>query len=103
MTGNRFVPSPVRPRSLHSVQSISLPSAALVVARHPELWGTGLRQMWRLRRTGWWRRPPFLPVPGRDYLAFRMTTAYGDEPSGDASHDLVTYLRWCKAWPHLAR
>ena len=45
----------------------------------------------------------FLPVPGRDYLAFRMSTAYGSDFSGDASDDLVTYLRWCKAWPHLAR
>ena len=97
------MPSRRTPRSLHSVQSISLWSAAWVVARHPELWGTGLRQMWQLRRTGWWRRAPFLPVPGRDYLAFRMSTAYGSDFSGDASDDLVTYLRWCKAWPHLAR
>lgn len=98
-----FVSSPSLPRSLHSVQSISLPSAAVVVARHPDLWITGLRQMWRLRRSGWWRRAPFLPVPGRDYLAFRMSTAYGSEPTPDAAHDLVTYLRWCRAWPHLAR
>ena len=26
---------------------------------------------------GWWRRPPFLPVPTARYLAFRLETAYG--------------------------
>ena len=28
-------------------------------------------------RPGWWRRPPFLPLPAPDYLRFRMETAYG--------------------------
>ena len=31
----------------------------------------------RLARPGWWRRPPFLPLPAPDYLRFRMETAYG--------------------------
>lgn len=46
---------------------------------------------------GWWRRPPFLPLPAPDYLRFRMETAYGG--AGDQEPDpgdLVTYLRWCR-------
>ncbi len=83
------------------METISLSGAARVVVRHPDLWVTGLRQLWVLRRNGWWRRPPFLPVPGRSYLAFRTATAYGSEPASTAEHDLVTYLRWCKAWPQV--
>jgi hypothetical protein len=69
-------------------------SVVLVLAR-PRLWPTAVRQAGRLARPGWWRRPPFLPVPDRDYLRFRLETQYGDaEPD---PHDLVTYLEWCRA------
>lgn len=74
--------------------------AVLAVLPHPSLWGTGLRQARRLARPGWWRRAPFLPVPAPDYLRFRMETAYGgagDQPP--RAEDLVTYLRWCRAFP----
>jgi hypothetical protein len=74
--------------------------AAAAVAVRPSLWITGARQAMVLAAPGWWRRPPFLPVPDRDYLRFRLETAYGGsgfdhEPEPD---DLVTYLRWCKGW-----
>jgi len=26
---------------------------------------------------GWWRKKPFLPIPPKDYLAWRWYTAYG--------------------------
>jgi hypothetical protein len=72
--------------------------AALAVVRHPSLWGVGVRQLLVLAPAGWWRRRPFLPLPDRDYLRFRLETAYGGtgfdhEPEPD---DLLTYLRWCK-------
>jgi hypothetical protein len=67
----------------------------LLVLARPHLWPTALRQAARLARPGWWRRPPFLPVPDPDYLHFRMETQYGAaEPD---PHDLVTYLEWCRA------
>ena len=74
--------------------------ALRAVLPHPSLWRTGLRQARRLARPGWWRRPPFLPLPPADYLRFRMETAYGgagDQPI--APQDLVTYLRWCRDFP----
>jgi hypothetical protein len=72
--------------------------AVVAVVARPPLWGTGLRQAARLARPGWWRRPPFLPLPAPGYLRFRLETAYGGtgEAPPDAA-DLVAYLRWCRA------
>ena len=73
-------------------------AAAVAVARHPSLWPTGARQVLVLAAPGWWRRPPFLPLPTPDYLRFRLQTAYGG--AGDqtpAPDDVVTYLRWCRS------
>lgn len=74
--------------------------AVVAVLRHPSLWWTGLRQAAVLAGPGWWRRPPFLPLPAPEYLRFRIETAYGG--SGDQPprpQDLVTYLRWCRRFP----
>jgi hypothetical protein len=74
-------------------------AAVAAVVRRPGLWGTALRQAAVLAAPGWWRRPPFLPVPPPDYLRFRLQTAYGGDGSGPIEpDDLVTYLAWCKAW-----
>ena len=74
--------------------------AALAVARRPSLWGVAARQAQVLSRPGWWRRPPFLPVPDRAYLRFRMQTAYGGDGAGAPTpDDLVTYLRWSRSYP----
>jgi hypothetical protein len=51
--------------------------------------------MMRLARTGWWRHRPFLPLPGGDYLAFRLLTQYGDEHHPPTPSDVVDYLAWC--------
>jgi hypothetical protein len=67
----------------------------VAVAARPRLWTTAIRQARRLARPGWWRRAPFLPLPDRDYLAFRFTTQYGS--AAPEPHDLVAYLEWCRA------
>ena len=74
-------------------------AAVLAVLRHPTLWGTALRQASRLAAPGWWRRAPHLPVPSPEYLGFRLETQYGAAPSPDPG-DIVTYLRWCREFPH---
>jgi hypothetical protein len=83
-----------------------LVSAATVLAvlRRPDLWVTAVRVSLRLAPRGWWRRPPYLPLPSPAYLRFRLVTAYG----GDGGHppdpaDLVAYLEWCRAWPAILR
>ncbi|HOT81550.1 MAG TPA: hypothetical protein PKY13_16270 [Microthrixaceae bacterium] len=80
----------------------ALLGAVVVVLRHPDLWGTALRQTRLLARPGWWRRPPFLPVPDPEYLRFRLLTAYGgDGTAAPDPSDLIAYLRWCRAYPQV--
>lgn len=70
----------------------------LAVAKRPDLWVTGLRQGWRMVPVGWWRRRPFLPVPTREYLRFRLLTQYGDADARPPAGDVVAYLEWCKQY-----
>ncbi|MFP3900081.1 MAG: hypothetical protein ACLFXM_04450 [Acidimicrobiia bacterium] len=82
----------------HPVPVRWLAAAAAAVAAHPSLWVTAMRQAVALARPGWWRRPPFVPVPAAGYLRFRLETAYGGR--GDRQPppgDLLTYLRWCRS------
>jgi hypothetical protein len=69
------------------------------LARHPGLWWTAIRQVRLLAVPGWWRRAPFLPLPDRAYLRFRLETAYGDPAHALEPADVITYLNWCRAWP----
>lgn len=48
---------------------------------------------WRFRRSDWYRRPPFLPLPPAKYIDWRMHTAYGDA-AGPEPEDLERYLSW---------
>ena len=76
-----------------------LARAALALVRHPGLWSTAVTQLVRLAPRGWWRRRPFLPLPDPAYLQFRLQTQYGDDRPPEPG-DVVTYLHWCRAWPH---
>lgn len=78
-------------------------SAAAAVVAHPTLWPIAARQVVALARPGWWRRPPFLPAPDRDYLAFRLETMYGGRGRPPAGADVVAYLRWCREQRRLSR
>jgi hypothetical protein len=53
-----------------------------------------LKTGWAFRRRHWWRQPPFLPVPDRTYLRWRMYTAYGDEAAVPPPEDVVRFARW---------
>jgi hypothetical protein len=77
---------------------------AALVAFRPSLWPIAARQARRLARPQWWRRPPFLPVPDRDYLRFRFETQYGTGTGTRPDpRDLVTYLEWCREMPEPRR
>lgn len=79
--------------------SAGLVSAAGSVARRPDLWPVALRSLRDLARPGWWRHPPFLPLPDRDWLGFRLETAYGGDGTGPMTgDDLVTWLEWRRSW-----
>lgn len=53
-----------------------------------------LRVAWRFRARAWYRRPPFLPLPPREYVRWRMHTAYGDDDAVPPAEDVERYARW---------
>ena len=65
----------------------------------PWLWAVAVRQLGRLAGRGWWRRPPFLPVPARAYAAFRATTQYGDPTAAPSIDDVLVWLHWVRRFP----
>ena len=50
--------------------------------------------VWAFRRRAWYRQPPFLPVPSRAYLRWRMYTAYGDEEALPPADDVIRFAVW---------
>ena len=68
------------------------------VIAHPSVWWAAIAAVTRLSRRGWWWRPPFLPVPGEAYWAFRLVTAFGGtaETAVMRGDDVVAYLQWCR-------
>ena len=71
--------------------------AIRVLAVRPWLWPTALRQLRNFAPDGWWRRAPFLPIPDRALLEFRVTTQYGDPNHAADADDLLAWLEWCRA------
>jgi hypothetical protein len=67
--------------------------------RDPRLALDLLRAAWRFRARDWYRRPPFLPLPDRTYLAWRMHTAYGDHHTIPPADDIERYARWTRNIP----
>lgn len=64
------------------------------LALHPKILLLMLRAGWRFRARGWYRRPPFLPIPPAEYMEWRMQTAYGLEGPEPTIEELERYLRW---------
>jgi hypothetical protein len=69
--------------------------SVVAVLRRPTLWPIALRVWAHAVPPRWWAHAPFLPLPDRGYLRFRLETAYGAGGT-PAPEDLVTYLRWCR-------
>ncbi len=53
-----------------------------------------LNMLWAFRARRWYRRAPFLPLPPRDYIRWRMYTAYGSEDAVPPLEDVVRFARW---------
>lgn len=67
---------------------------ALRALVRPQLAVDLLRLAWSFRAREWWRRPPFLPIPPREYMQWRMFTAYGDPNAVPPVNDVVSFARW---------
>ena len=74
----------------------------VVVAVHPSLWFTAMRQYRATLPRRWWARRPFLPVPPSDYVHFRLQTQYGSAKHRIEVVDVLNYLSWCKLHRALA-
>ena len=74
---------------------------ALRAAARPRLALDLLRLTWSFRARDWYRRPPFLPLPPREYLRWRMLTAYGDEAAVPPVEDVVRFARWRRETMHV--
>jgi hypothetical protein len=66
------------------------------VGRRPRLWWVAAGQARRLAPRRWWARPPFLPVPDRSWMRFRLETQYGDPRHPPVPEDVVTWLEWAR-------
>lgn len=65
-----------------------------IVLRRPGLVPPLLATAWAFRARRWYRRFPFLPVPPRSYVRWRMETAYGDPEAIPPADDLERFLLW---------
>jgi hypothetical protein len=66
---------------------------ARALVNPPLAWAL-LKMVWRFRHRRWFLRFPFLPLPPRDYIRWRMYTAYGDAGAVPPVEDVVRYARW---------
>jgi hypothetical protein len=57
-----------------------------------------LRICWTFRHRKWYRHLPFLPLPPKKYLQWRIETAYGDKALRNVRwQDIAAYARWHRA------
>lgn len=83
----------------HLVGSVPWVALGRALACHPALWVTAATQMLRLAPRRWWAQPPFLPLPDRAYLEFRVRTQYGGSAADSTAldpADVIEYLAWCR-------
>ncbi|HWA40793.1 MAG TPA: hypothetical protein VG712_04225 [Gemmatimonadales bacterium] len=88
------------PRGSWTSLCLALTARALV---RPRLALDLLTAAWAFRRRGWWSTPPFLPLPDRTYLRWRMYTAYGTEDAVPPVRDVVRFARWRRELVDLGR
>lgn len=62
--------------------------------RRPSLAVALVRVSWRFRNRRWYRRFPFVPIPDREYVRWRMDTAYGSPDAMPSATEIERYARW---------
>jgi hypothetical protein len=73
--------------------SLALAARSLV---HPSLAVDLVTVAWRFRARDWFRRAPFLPLPDKTYLRWRMYTAFGDFDAVPTADEVERYARWAR-------
>ena len=88
----------MQPRAGWPALTVRLALRALV---NPRLALDLVRLAWSCRARDWYRRAPFLPLPPREYVRWRMFTAYGDAAAVPPLDDVVRFARWRRETMHL--
>ena len=76
------------------MSSIEIRALTRQILTRPRLWPRLLGAAWRFRRRDWFRHAPFLPLPSRAYMEWRLHTAFGDEQATPTADQLESYLEW---------
>ena len=69
-------------------------SLVLRASVNPRLALDLLSLTWAFRAHDWLRRPPFLPLPSKEYVEWRMYTAYGDTRAVPPVEDVIGFAQW---------
>ncbi|MEP6571700.1 MAG: hypothetical protein ABJD11_03360 [Gemmatimonadota bacterium] len=82
--------------AMHGPRSWRALTARLVVRGllNPRVALDLLAVTWAFRRRRWWTTMPYLPLPDRKYVQWRMYTAYGDENAVPPVDDVLRFARW---------
>jgi len=60
--------------------------------------------MFAMAPNGWWKKPPFLPLPDREYWHFRLETANGGDGTTPPNPDeVVDVIDWSRRMRRRAR
>lgn len=66
----------------------------LLALRRPWLWPALLSAAWAFRPRDWYRRPPFLPLPSKAYMRWRLETAYGEPDAVPPADEIARFVTW---------
>lgn len=62
--------------------------------RRPGLWLEAVRTWAAFTPRKWWAQRPFLPLPTRAYIRWRLQTAYGSSTVRPSGSDVIEFLEW---------
>ena len=66
----------------------------LLALRRPRLWPALLSAAWAFRPKDWYRKAPFLPLPSRAYMRWRLETAYGEPDAVPPADEIARFVTW---------
>jgi len=62
--------------------------------RRPSLWPVTIKQLFKIAKTRWFLSFPFLPIPSKDFIDFRVITYQGDKEDFPNAKVVITWLDW---------
>ena len=66
----------------------------LLALRRPWLWPALVSAAWAFRPKDWYSKPPFLPLPSKAYMRWRLETAYGEPDAVPPADEIARFVTW---------